>query len=99
MSELQDLQAELEVLLGEAEDTYNNAVASNPPVPVPAICVIPPFPGTATDEQKIAALRCALDMVQGYIDCINGPANNWASCVAGVCSAFVICWNAAFGVT
>lgn len=94
-----ELQTELDGLLADAQTAYENAVAGNPPNPVPAICSIPPFPPGATDSQKIAALQCAIEMVERYIACINGDPNNWSTCVSGTCSDFTTCWNSAFGIT
>lgn len=87
------LESKLAGLIAAAE-----ALCAQQPQPAPPICGIPPYPPGATDEQKIAALRCAIDMVVSYIGCINGDPDDWSSCVAGVCSNFAVCWNAAFGI-
>lgn len=99
MPMLEELQAELDALLADAQAAYAAAVASNPPNPVPAICPIKPFPPGATKEQKIAALHCAIEMVQRYLECINGDPQNWATCVSQTCADFATCWNLAFGIT
>lgn len=96
---LEELQSELDALLAAAQAAYEAAVASTPPVPVPAICALPPFPPGATDPQKIAALHCAIEMVERYLGCINGDPQNWSACVSQTCADFTTCWNAAFGIT
>lgn len=62
----------------------------------PGLCNIPDYPEGSRTEQQACAVLAALQMVLAYMACLQGPANERASCVSAVCSTFSVAWDACF---
>lgn len=93
------LTSQLEALIAAANALRNQRQLEEPGQTAPGLCPTPTVPEGASDSEKIAGLKCRIEMVLAYIECINGDSSNWNSCVSNVCSNFTTCWNLAFNLT